>query len=1061
MYTDERFCAPCCEKGLFKDGDNYCKQCRNYICLICAQAHGQKCSFNDKNVRNVDTIKGNTTGRDYEENGKRIWLKKYHCGGNEDENERTFDVFQKYSAKERKQTICDKERMNGSYEDCSCNQKEKMNKLPNSEPSRQCTLHETPFCGEKKTLSGKSSGVKTGKYSARGGVIKIANQTDPVRQKLLRCHDHPEMAIENFCSTHNALSCEECLSTDHKQCTVQPVDEIAHGILESGEIEKTEAVIRKLKDKINEMKRMYQKRIDLMQSDIKKEEITTEINHDEITDKTKKYDQTVKCNSESELRSKIAKCNELEEDTSLCMSEIQKAKERECEISIFVTLLRNQRICKAASKIIQEFVQANTVQAVTAKDMKDDQTPIKENEIFEKSSMKPVVDTNNTKPDISNENTPSKDFEMHHSSHLTTKFVIGDVIIGSENNNEDTDAVQEKSPKIVYKSETEKHCYKNDENDDVDPKTLRSIEMTTKLSEQQSTTLCTNKKSIAFSDQIVSRSVFQKQIKGHVKSNGMVTEYYLNDNEDDDIFEGIRVLRIKSAPPETSLKRTTDVNNRHQTKTDPTACEMAQWQNRKLLESVEHSKDTCQSNDILSIRLQQRCRSAYSSRRKYIESNETKRSQGAKSEQRDSKTKIKLLKMPRMDNGRCPRKKTILSKKRPSESSLNAMIKRYESRGETERLKEWIKQTDEMNRIYKIEKAKLSTKPDNDDIKPKDEVDEVYAANVNDVLDDYDDEHSALLPTIPLMVKEATVIKTVNPNERQSSAKSRASDSEEFLYNSQVFALRPKSQVILTAEQIIRLPEDERMSEINSIACMPDGRIVVSDFSNMLIKMFRVGWGKASKLILDEPPHGVAVVSNSTLAVISGFAYDRLLVVSAGQCLVIKRRYNTGCVCKAIASHESHIYLLCLYRYKTEVRIVNTDGVVSIRLYLGHAIPSPQSIAVRATNGLIYIVDKLRGVLGVELGKIVSHSFDKNIENYLGIAMDINNNIFVCTRTPCGIYELSQNAKHMMPILLGYGVENVTAVAFNSASNSLVVACAKCETIQIYKINDTLHLKKA
>ena len=551
-----------------------------------------------------------------------------------------------------------------------------------------------------------------------------------------------------------------------------------------------------------------------------------------------------------------------------------------------------------------------------------------------------------------------------------------------------------------------------------------------------------------------------------MKTYGLTTEYYMT-NEDDNL-DGIRVLRLQSAPPERTTLLGTDSNNRsnsadrlrHQVmcqeqnnlakkksgfdQSNRNGIAKGQVQSTKIARSSENELTT-ESNKIILDELvkQKRCKplkkkrtsrpnSSYlENERRYLGHNEeTKQKQHIKTKRPSFHTK----------------KKAILSKTRPSESTLTAIIKSHENGEENYRLKQWIKQTEEMNLMHMNRNRTVSIDSSQSSVS---EIDSNCAKRK---------EESGCMS---LTTREATLIKVLDPDNRKSSAKSRTSESEEAHYNSQSYAHPPRTQLVLSEEKIVRIPDDNSICEINSIACLPDGRVLVSDFSNMQLKLLSTENRPILNLKLDEPPHDITVVSNSIAAAITGLAHDQVLIISVGQRLTIKRRFKSDCVCKAITSYESHIYLLCLYRYRTEIHVLSIDGVISIRFNLGNAVTSPKSISINALNGLIYIVDQNRGMYTVErCGKIVSRCFDKNIEQYIGVETDLNNSIFVSTKNPCGIYELDYDGKHLLPISFDYRAAVVKALAYNTASNSLVVGCANSEAIQVYRIHNSLSWNK-
>ncbi|KAL4222663.1 hypothetical protein ACF0H5_018704 [Mactra antiquata] len=373
---------------------------------------------------------------------------------------------------------------------------------------------------------------------------------------------------------------------------------------------------------------------------------------------------------------------------------------------------------------------------------------------------------------------------------------------------------------------------------------------------------------------------------------------------------------------------------------------------------------------------------------------------------------------------------------------------KYSIETDASRLQKWINQTEEMNKIY--HQSQVSKVLQGKDEYQLGSYDVLEGNGTN--LEGSEINDSQLPPFMELKLKNARLMS----NTRVSSAKSQASDSDESKHKKQMFVHRPKYDLSLCAEYGVRLPSDRLKCHINGISCLPDGRIVVTDYNNKNIKLFRLGWSKPSKLQLEEPPHDVTSVSHTLMAAIAGLAFDRMYLISVGQCMAVKKRFKTGCECKAVTSYESNIYLLCLFRYKTEVRVLNTDGVVSMRLAFGHSIPSPVDLTINQSDGTIFITDRTNGVYKCSSVGIQSRSFDSNIEVYQKVTCDSNNNVFVSSQCPCGVNELSKDGKHLMPVVPNAGMLGVNALAYNEISDCLVAGCNKTQTVRIYSIRDCL-----
>lgn len=1080
MFTDENWCGPCCDRGVFNDGENYCIHCEHYICLSCALIHGQNCRIGAETIGKIrddrkDVAGVNETNTDAWEYQSALYD---HTTSFHDKTTRTLSSKSDYRYPHLHTLRLNAERKVNSAQDLITDSfdneaGETDTDNPNSVRQKSKELETS-----QERLNGKRSVDSKQNFSARCGTVRLQQSpSNEERVKLQRCTRHPELTIENFCNIHEALCCEECLNTEHKHCIVQPVDEVAHGVNASQDLLNVVKEFDDLKKINKDMTIVFEQLLDQMQSNVVSEIRVTNTHSvdEEAVDKCTDIDMNM-----IHMERMITKCKELDENISLCIQEIQNSKDSGNEISTFITLQTNKRIIAIVKTKFQELFETDNAHT---RSVTSDDSPVNGDET-ELETPENMNDRNRTgDPDTSHkEATELQDYIDPFSSNcnwecggkskvdgniISNKMIIGEVVLCSREEHE--------LDYCVAKTDMANENYMIKENTNLNTTELPEPECEeygngnanylAPTAAQNISRPRSNDKYVAFCNH--PRSILRKQSKDRIIANGLVTDYYMNGAID--LVQDITVLRLQSAPPNRAPTTSKDEPQRPRSMHLTAQRDMVQWQNRKILESVEHERELNASDDESTTLNPTKTyysggtsgERKHTRRKKVFESSKSELKDKRKLNQHNHANKIKHLQRATRENANisnkkcCQAEKAVLSEKQFCRSSLKAATKNYQTSTETQRLRKWITQTEEMNKVHQ----NVSIRFRGMGTKTTDGVDEVYEANVDEYLSDFN-VVQANLSIVPLMIKEATVITIANCAERQSSARSRTSDAEEDAYTNQSYAIRPTTQLFLTVEQIVRLPEDEKTCEINSISCMQDGRIIVSDFNNKLIKMFRVGWGRASSLYLDEPPHGVTVVANTTLAVISGLAYDRLLVINVGQYLTIKRRFKTGCVCRSICSYESHIYLLCLFRYKTEIRILNTDGVVSIRINLGHAIPSPKSIAVKPTDGHIYIADQSRGIFVVNRGRIVSRSSDKHIDSYYDVVVDINNNVFVCTNNPCRIYELNYDGKHMMPILLDDGVQDVRAIAVSTANNSLIAGCANSETIQIYKIIDTLVLKE-
>lgn len=1040
MYSDFRSCKICSDNGLYTDGENYCRNCSNYLCLRCSRTHGRNClqlkgteskthlsrnAFSDccektkflGKKRPTQTLNGgfqssNDIFNGMESGTKRtLPLDEVRAGGDVIKDLRSLAVSQQLGSPKR---ISGQVTSNGNYMTLNANQY--LQKTSNEGQLNHSTLR-------------KNAGERRESFSDNGGVIRVMNawtDADQSHSVLSVCTYHPDMNLGVYCKNHDVIFCVDCLNTRHRQCSVQPIEEVALSVLDKPDNATMESKLMELyqicENTRLQLRQHLQNRLAEMKENISSSygigHVQSSIVDASTLDKSRNFNSSEK----TEIEAKIAVCDDLKQNITLCQQEMRNAELSDNAVQMFIIIHKN----KATIEIIERKVQ-NIVRFTEQSRLNDNSAAA---HISSPVHVSNEIATGNTnvRPE---ENVAQVDKGRCASTKAFSidrdtgpkSYVIGDVILSPCS---DVTAHQKCELADVY-------WHASSSDDDDDNQNMNKAPRSNMTEKSKRSVSKPNSVGIA------------RNPKDKIKTYGLVTEFYLSEinNEDDG-----DVLRLQSPVPESSADLYNKLHNtdiRSNIANDTILVpghdivnkniNMIKWQDKKLLESVE-------LNHGGEIQPTHRRKACTKRTKKIFESCESELKEVIKTERAEKQKKVKHLKKVRNENMNVM-KNTVNHRSVNSGSKSKTIKAKYEVETDAIRLKKWIKQTEEMNKAY--EQTKNSLRKDVNK-QCTDGVDEVYAANVEII----PSTNSEPPPFMNITIKNAKLLN----NARISSAKSQTSDSDEIKYRKQTYASRPRNRLSLFAEHSLRSPNDKNHCKINGVSCMPDGRIVVTDQNNKNIKLFRVGFSKAIEFHLDDPPNGITVVSNTLLAVIAGVLYDRLYLMSVGQSMTVLKRFKTGCECKAVSSYQSHVYLLCLYRFKTEVRVLNTDGVVILRHAFGHMIPSPTGIALNQTNGLMYITDKSEGVYKCESGRILSTTFDDNIGEYKGLVCDADSVVYVTTKDPIGIYEVSLTGKHLMPLVFSSNLQDLDAIAYNDALNCVIVCCNKTGTLSIYSVCD-------
>lgn len=959
VYEDGKFCGICALTRRISDGDNFCNQCQEFLCLSCTRKHGTSCSLGVERLIKCESMYEPDTSRfrsDFK-NG----LENYRCNqsGRTSESSKEVTLANDVENIEKYITSDNVTMLGNSSKDCkSVNNGGKTVNLSNTNPefnrdhSKISTVSgvsskepKMVYENKERPWSVKGSVCRQRTFSARSGILTIGSASDsPSHTIPLRCTTHPELAVENYCRKHDAICCERCLVAGHLTCVIQPVEEVATGICRNTQMTEIITEFEKVKETCENIVNGYSRKLNVLDRDY-----ADGVRSNRSPRSNALWDDT---DSEQkhvlEIEKKITTGRFILTNINVSLQEIKNAVENRSDVLTFIALKRNQPLMlqskhdvkrlsddsgacfandkfddnfeglKTSTKVKRMSDGSNTLEQL-ADEMKrekkveeDFQLLLTAENAARLGSMVQILDEKKRK-------TRGKDFKLSQTAENTT-------ILSSSN-------FPSISNEVKYdKEENDEHVVEEREHS-----TVYAEERVTPSGQCEIQSQQTSNSKVSLIGKWKTRSATTRKNQGKITTYGLVTDFYMSPDNGE---KENNIVRVQSAPPERRIT--------------PAGKEM----------ETTHEKDSTKEVDI-------------GSTSPVSFENESKMGTGHENNNlAEQKCKIS-------ERG---------SGKARKRSPPNWESKFKPAKTERRREKDPIKQS--ICRRDHTEESEEEKHRKSHPLCP-----------------------SGMKPPLPLLTREATFIKVRNSNRKITSARSRATEEENSIYGSTLYVRKPRSKLTLTDEQIVRLPTDKHMCEIGGVACTEDGKLAVSDFNNKTVKLFASGSNMCLSLVLDEPPHGIACVSNDTLVVIYGLPRDQLIVISAVYELQVRNRFRTGCLCKAVTSFNAHIYLLCVYNYTTEVRISDTEGVVSIRMSLDNMIPAPVDIAVNPQDGVIYVVDETRGVNCVETGRAVKRISDMNIDSFQGVVVDKSNNVFVCTTSPGGIYEISYDGRHLVSFL--------------------------------------------
>lgn len=165
------------------------------------------------------------------------------------------------------------------------------------------------------------------------------------------CAHHQDKRVEMLCKYHEALCCIICVTSSHKQCdSVLSIEEMAHGIRESGEIAhlgnqlkhancEIQEIIRDRKENISDFTQQHQR----MENDISK--LRQDINRhlDELEQRCKKNMNVIYNENLADMNAQVEQLQNREKAITNCQKVLQTCVKHGTDYKLFLEMNKLKR----------------------------------------------------------------------------------------------------------------------------------------------------------------------------------------------------------------------------------------------------------------------------------------------------------------------------------------------------------------------------------------------------------------------------------------------------------------------------------------------------------------------------------------------------------------------------------------------------------------------------------------------------------------------------------------------------------------------------------------------
>ena len=257
----------------------------------------------------------------------------------------------------------------------------------------------------------------------------------------------------------------------------------------------------------------------------------------------------------------------------------------------------------------------------------------------------------------------------------------------------------------------------------------------------------------------------------------------------------------------------------------------------------------------------------------------------------------------------------------------------------------------------------------------------------------------------------------------------------------------------------IQLSQDSGCPSITGCTFIPDGGVVLCDYSNCNLILLSDTFTVKERLHLDSSPWDVSPVNNNNVMVTIPNK-KTLQLIQVIPSLKIGRSINVGRMCWGVQVVEDLIYVACHNDPgKGEVLVVDMNGTVTHRLGQPDKkqpmFSSLNYITVCPSSRRMFITDSSTDTVSCLMsdGTVVYQYKDEKLRAPAGVCVDGGGNVIVCGNYSDNVQVIRADGTKCCTLLTSQdGVSRPCSVAYRQSDNTLILGCYNNTNLLVYKM---------
>ena len=261
-----------------------------------------------------------------------------------------------------------------------------------------------------------------------------------------------------------------------------------------------------------------------------------------------------------------------------------------------------------------------------------------------------------------------------------------------------------------------------------------------------------------------------------------------------------------------------------------------------------------------------------------------------------------------------------------------------------------------------------------------------------------------------------------------------------------------------TSEVNIKM-SGERGLWISGCTFMPNGDVVLCDFSNSNIKLLSDTFTIKDRLQLDSLPWDVSSVSSNSVVITLPNENQLQFILVMPSMKKLDRSSNIGSRCYGVQVVADLIYVTCHNKTgEGEVLVLDMNGTITHRFRQPDKKPPmfylPDYITVCPSTRKLFITDDGTDTVSCLMtdGTVVYQYKDAELRGPRGVCVDGGGNAIVCGRHSHNVQVIRADGTKCCTLLTSQdGVSDPFSVAYRQSDNTIIVGCYDNNNILVYK----------